>query len=292
MESFESILSRYGHRRLSRDLIEPSWLDDPMIPFTILINLVLEPIPHSAKIRGIKKRQKAFLEILDSIPIYKRPRFKIQSSYLVRYVAFREFQRFYLDMILSKMRSVLLTVGNIMVTDGIIDERDDIFFLEIGEIESYLRGSNNDLTSIAALRRLTFRESDDKPGLYLRNGVDFNSIFSSDDEEVDGRVIKGQPVSVGSFRGKIKVIANIDSSSVISPGEVLVTRSIDPGQSQAFSLAGGLVLEVGGILSHGAILAREFGIPTVAQVNNATERFHDGQDVVVNGTKGEVVLVK
>jgi pyruvate,water dikinase len=142
------------------------------------------------------------------------------------------------------------------------------------------------------LRSLAFRESDDKPGLYLRNGVDFDSIYVSDEVHGEGRIIKGESVSGGSFKGKIKVIENIDSGSVISPGEVLVTRSIDPGQTQAFSLAGALILEVGGILSHGAILAREFGIPTVAQVNKATELFFNGQEVVVNGTKGEVVLVR
>jgi pyruvate,water dikinase len=78
----------------------------------------------------------------------------------------------------------------------------------------------------------------------------------------------------------------------ISPGSVLVTKSIDPGQTQVFTQAGGLILEVGGILFHGAILAREFGIPTVAQVKRATKIFHDGQDVVVDGTKGEVVIIK
>ena len=82
------------------------------------------------------------------------------------------------------------------------------------------------------------------------------------------------------------------STSSILPGIVLVTKSIDPGQTQAFTSAGGLILEVGGVLSHGAILAREFGIPTVARVNRATTLFHDGQEVVVNGTKGEVVVIE
>jgi pyruvate,water dikinase len=105
-------------------------------------------------------------------------------------------------------------------------------------------------------------------------------------------MIKGESVSAGSYKGRVKVIECIDSTCVISPGTVLVTKSVDPGQTQVFTQAGGLILEVGGVLSHGAILAREFGIPTVAQVNGATKIFYDGQEVLVDGTKGEVVISK
>jgi pyruvate,water dikinase len=124
----------------------------------------------------------------------------------------------------------------------------------------------------------------------MGDGVDFNEISTGDAESIQGNVIKGESVSAGGFKGKVRVIENIDSSCSISPGTVLVTKSIDPGQTQVFTQAGGLILEVGGVLSHGAILAREFGIPTVAQVSRATKIFHDGQEVMVDGTKGEVVI--
>ena len=137
---------------------------------------------------------------------------------------------------------------------------------------------------------MKFQESPEKPGLYLRNGVDFNEISPVQTEHMKGNVIKGEPVSSGVFAGKVRVIEKIDAASLILPGTVLVTKSIDPGQTQVFTRAGGLILEVGGVLSHGAILAREFGIPTVARVNGATKIFHDGQEVLVDGTKGEVVV--
>lgn len=295
IEAFESILSRFGHRRLARDLIAPSWSDEPMIPFIMLKNMMLgtgRNDSSAATTHGTRERKRAQSDILGTIPMYKRPLFEFLSRHLVRYVAFRELQRFYLDMILSRMRSLFLAMGDKMAKEGTIENGDDIFFLEMGEIEGYLKAGKDDLRTMAALRRLTFRESEDKPGLYLRNGVDFDSIHPLSEVQGEGRVIKGESVSGGSFRGKIRVIKNIDSCSNISAGEVLVTKSIDPGQTQAFSLAGALILEVGGVLSHGAILAREFGIPTVAQVSKATERFSDGQEVVVNGTKGEVVLVR
>jgi pyruvate,water dikinase len=293
-ESFESILYRYGHRRLARDLIEPSWCDDPMILFNMLRNMVLYQDQHdlwTKRENSNLEREKVLNGILEEIPIYKRRRFRTNSQYLIRYLSFRELQRFYLDMILSRMRSLILVVGESMVKDGLLDEEHDIFFLEIDEIKDYLKGDKRNLRHIAAFRKMSFRENHQKPGLYMRNGVDFDVISSSDVKYSNGKVIKGQPVSSGTYKGKVKVIEKIDSSCSILPGIVLVTKSIDPGQTQVFTSAGGLILEVGGVLSHGAILAREFGIPTVAQVNKATNLFYDGQEVVVNGTKGEVVLV-
>jgi pyruvate,water dikinase len=131
IEAFESILSRYGHRRLARDLIEPSWSDEPMIPFIMLKNMLLATSRHdllATKAHGMRERKRAKREILDWIPIFKRPMFKFLSRYLVRYVAFRELQRFYLDMILSRMRLLFLAMGDRMVEDGIIEDKKDIFF--------------------------------------------------------------------------------------------------------------------------------------------------------------------
>jgi pyruvate,water dikinase len=295
VEGFESILYRYGHRRLARDLIEPSWSDEPMIPFNMLRNNIIhcrQQKQFLTRDMSIKKRQEILKEILKEIPVYKRHRFKSNSHYLIRYLAFRELQRFYLDMIFSRMRSLFIGIGELMVQECVIERKQDVFFLKIREIEEYLKGGTTDLRYTAAFRRMTFREGPEKPGLYLRNKVDFNETSYSETYQLDGNVIKGEPVSTGTFKGKVKVIENIDSTSIILPGDILVTKSIDPGQTQVFTSAGGLILEVGGVLSHGAILAREFGIPTVAQVNRATRILFDGQEIVVDGTKGEIVLVE
>jgi pyruvate,water dikinase len=292
-EAFESILHRYGHRRLARDLIEPSWSSDPMIPFNMLRNTILQRkvyVESGSIENGLRKRDVMQKEIIEQVPFYKRRRFRSNSKYLIRYLTFRELQRFYLDMIFSRMRFLFLTIGDKMREEGLIEERDDIFFLKIYEIQDFLKGGQKDLSYTAAFRKMKFRESPEKPGLYLRDGVDFNEISTGDAESIQGNVIKGESVSAGGFKGKVRVIENIDSSCSISPGTVLVTKSIDPGQTQVFTQAGGLILEVGGVLSHGAILAREFGIPTVAQVSRATKIFHDGQEVMVDGTKGEVVI--
>ena len=133
--------------------------------------------------------------------------------------------------------------------------------------------------------------------------MDFDSISSSSPswdwkkEQVGNfaskptkKVIRGQPVSPGLFSGKVRVIDFIDKDVQIQHNDIVVTKCIDPGQTHIFLLAGALIFEVGGILSHGAILAREFNLPTVAQVKDATHIFKNQQYITVDGSKGEIIV--
>jgi pyruvate,water dikinase len=98
----------------------------------------------------------------------------------------------------------------------------------------------------------------------------------------------GIPAAGGTARGVARVISTIAEAGRLRPGEILVTRATDPAWTPIFPLVGGLVLEVGGQLSHGAIVAREYGIPAVVNVAGATDRIADGQMIVVDGTAGRV----
>ena len=171
---------------------------------------------------------------------------------------------------------------------------DDIFFLDIRSVMSMLSGvRKTEFLEEAMFNRASFEEEIRVPGKYLRQKVDFNSILEENEkiEQHKGRKIIGQPVASGKHCGSILVVKNLDKNVRISKGDILVTRYIDPGQTHIFLMAGALVLEVGGMLSHGAILAREFNIPTVAGVQNATDLFHDRQRAVLNGTKGTITIL-
>jgi pyruvate,water dikinase len=126
-------------------------------------------------------------------------------------------------------------------------------------------------------------------------GVDFDSCTSSNPglqqppKQIKNKIL-GEPVSPGYYTGRVRIIKQIDSNMKLEPNDIIVTPSIDPGQTHVFLLAGALILEVGGLLSHGAILAREFGLPTVAQVRGATQRLKDAQVVTVNGNTGEIFI--
>jgi pyruvate,water dikinase len=104
-------------------------------------------------------------------------------------------------------------------------------------------------------------------------------------------VLHGLPVSPGIARGPVRVISSPSQFDRIAPGEILVTRGADPGWTPIFGRIAALVMEVGGQLSHGAVVAREYGLPAVAGIQGAMRRLVDGQEIVVDGLAGTVTLV-
>jgi pyruvate,water dikinase len=303
IDYFDCILFKFGHRRVSRDIYQPSWSDDPIIPFSILKKLVSE---HTRRTNNMKdllvtRRKKTERKIHQRLSFSKKHLFKTLSSYMIRYVAFREFQRFYLDMILQKLKQLILEISKRMVKELSLNKVEDIFFLELSYIINYLNGKRKiGLKKKVEFKKLSFDTAEITPGRYLRSGVDFDSILIKSkknkgnncltSQKTTQRVIKGQPLGPGIFSGKVKILEQMNNNIELERSDIIVTRCIDPGQTHLFLLAGALVFEIGGILSHGAILAREFNLPTVASVKNATKIFKDGQIITVNGTKGEIIF--
>ena len=263
IDHFEFILKKYGHRRLSRDILTPSWNDEPMIPFMILKKLVLERSQdkYTAQERVKIERQDPIKMNIDNIigdcSFKDRILIKILIKYAIRYIGFRELQRFYLDMIISKMRELMLELSNRMLTEGFITNMEDIFYLELYDIKSYLTGVFDlNLNKKIEFNKVSFQHdykySQKSPGKFLRSGVEFDSVqklnrknktkqsqLSSNQETVNTFI--GQPVSPGYFKGTARVIDHIDCNLELEKNEILVTSSIDPGQTHAFLLAGALV---------------------------------------------------
>jgi pyruvate,water dikinase len=166
---FESILFRYGHRRIRRDLLSPSWADDPMIPFSVVRRLVLDeergqgPTPEKIVARRIAVEK----EIEGRLPARRRWMFRMMARYLVRYTAFRELQRFYLDLILAKVRALFLEISKRMIADGELRRVDDIFFLEVEDVLDYLKGGSiRDRMDRMLVHRLTYDDQGGTPGRY------------------------------------------------------------------------------------------------------------------------------
>jgi pyruvate,water dikinase len=136
VDHFEFILKKFGHRRLSRDILLPAWADEPMIPFSILRNLICNGSIKVRKNQNISGNRREMLrnKILMDLPMRKRWRFRFLEKYLLRYLAFRELQRFYLDLILSKMRELILELSSRMVEDGLLITKNDIFFLDQDDV--------------------------------------------------------------------------------------------------------------------------------------------------------------
>jgi pyruvate,water dikinase len=123
------------------------------------------------------------------------------------------------------------------------------------------------------------------------NGRQSGEALLGEEPLASDRVLHGIPASGGTARGIARLVSSPRDAMDLGPGDILVTRAADPGWTPVFTLVGGLVLEVGGQLSHAAIVARECGLPAVVNVPAATRQIREGQELFVDGTRGEIHLV-
>src|SRR5205807_7511031 len=177
--------------------------------------------------------------------------------------------------------------GRDLVARGRLSDEDDIFFLTLPEARRAAGGE--DMRELVAARRATYdRERARRriPRVLLSDGTDAEAALVS-----VGEGLRGSPASPGRASGAARVIRS-PLGARLQPGEILVAPSTDPGWTPLFLTAGGLVMEMGGMLSHGAVVAREYGIPAVVGVMGATERITTGQQITVDGAAGKILLAK
>ena len=205
----------------------------------------------------------------------------------------------------SRLRRIVLTIGDQLVSRKCLENRADIFFMSFREIDELLSGSSMFPQSVPEMVRLrkaahqmvsrqnppdTFELAE---GEYFTGNVESSSIESEDDNpssSASSLQLTGVGACGGCITATAAVLRDVSEFSLLQQGDVLVTRQTDPGWGPLFFLIRGLVIERGGMLSHGAILAREFGIPTVVGVADATQKISRGQIVTVNGDRGIVQI--
>jgi pyruvate,water dikinase len=200
----------------------------------------------------------------------------------------REMPRFSLALLLAQARALLSPVGVALVQAGQLDHAGDIFFLSLPEIRAALDGTG--VRSTIRVRRAQYDQERLRrhiPLVLLSDGTE-PTIESAAPAPAD-HVLQGTAASPGRVTAPARVILDPHAAH-LAQGEILVAPSTDPGWTPLFLTAGGLVMETGGAMSHGAIVAREYGIPAVVGVAGAIERIHTGQSITVDGTTGTVAL--
>ena len=194
--------------------------------------------------------------------------------------------------LLTTMRRLLLELGERLAHEGILGERADIFFLELDEIGALAAGQ------VERDVRVTVRQ---RRSEYERN-LTFSPppvVFGRFDPATIGRaepesgIDTWQGISVypGLVTGRARVILLANDQEQLLPGEILVAPFTDPAWTPYFVTAAGVVMDQGGILSHGSIVAREYGLPCVTNVGNATKHIHTGDYIQVDGNRGQVTIL-
>jgi pyruvate,water dikinase len=201
---------------------------------------------------------------------------------------FREMTRFVVALVLARARALLLPVGEELLQTGRLSQSEDIFFLTLPEVREALAGA--DLRAEIRERRAAYAKELTRrhvPLVLLSDGTE--PIAQSQGTPLASGALQGAPASPGMVTGTARVILD-PQGATLSPGEILVAPTTDPGWTPLFLTASGLVMEMGGAMAHGAIVAREYGIPAVVGVPGATERIATGMRLTVDGTAGTVVI--
>jgi phosphohistidine swiveling domain-containing protein len=292
----QGFLRRFGHRAVAEiDLGMPRWSDDPSHLLGVISNylrLDTEDLDPASQFRaGEAKAESMITSLTTRAAERSRLRARLAGWTLRRVrqlVGLREAPKFLLVTALATMREQLNEVGRQLAGEGRIDQVDDVFFLDLGDARRGVAGE--DLRALVAERREAYEQELKRrhiPRLLLSDGTEPEAVAVGP-ARADG-ALAGSPASAGTVTGRARVVLD-PVGAHLEPGEILVAPSTDPGWTPLFLTAGGLVMEMGGSNSHGAVVAREYGIPAVVGVPEATYKIETGQLITVDGAAGLVTL--
>ena len=292
-KEFDLFIHNYGHRSNTREILYPRWREDQA--YVLGVVKLLSSSDLDLRKTEAESRNHRFITEKDVLSRIKKTRggfFKARVFSMVlglaqTYLTFRENQRFYLDHILFRQRLMLLDMGRRLAEENIIPETDDVFFLYEKELFDILEEGNisPDIKDQILKRKQEFhRYKSSLPPKFIKNGIEFDDTVM----EYDQNAIYGAAASPGTFTGIARVVETIDELSQLEDNEILITSNTDPAWTAVFSKIGGLITETGGILSHGAVISREYRIPAVTAVKGATTIFRTGEELVVDGNEGVV----
>ncbi len=293
LDQLRAFLARHGHRcMVEAELLYPRWVEQPdQVIQSLTSYLGMETAPAAFNDSATKRREEATAQVERELKWAQRPRFRWQLDRLHRFTRLRDNGQHYVVKLMLPMRHLYAELGRRWASRGWLNAPDDIFFLVTEELSSVIAHAEQanaglDLAANAAARRAAYEYWFTQP---TPDALDSAGAPAAS-PTTDGNTLTGLPASPGQITGRARVVMSPAEAASLQPGDILVTRATDPGWTPVFSIIGGAVLEIGGPLSHGAIVAREYGLPAVVNVAQATQRIRDGQTIHVDGARGQVML--
>lgn len=298
LDELYKFLKTFGHREVRLDILYPTWCEDPSPVFNFMrgyLDVREDQDPHAQQARLAQQRQELKEQVKARLARDSRGRHLIWPVFhwLLEHIEFhtreRDTMHFEMTRIFPPFRRILRELGSRWSACGVIQEPDDIFFLTFDEWEA-MANKAEPMSEIVSKRREEFEINKRRPWPNVISGR--QEIYTQGAEPTkdgSGR-LGGVAGSPGVVTGRARVIRGPEEFHLLQEGEILVAPLTNPVWTPLFAIASGLVTEVGGILSHGAIVAREYGIPAVMSIANATQHVLDGQTIMVDGNQGCVYL--
>lgn len=300
-------LAHYGHRVYTLDFAEPTQLEDPLPVLLSLKSLAAHPGGDTGarQAQFAHDRHRLADTTAKSLDPLRRWLFRKLLKWAQTYGPYREEALFYMGAAWPTLRSLALELGARLVRAGTLATPDDVFYLTSDELSGAGTTADSDqlpaqLGRLARERRelRDARQQLHPPAMVPQRSrfkigpVDF-SVFETQQRNVDdAMVLKGFAVSPGKVTGPASVILAADDFDQMRPGTILVCPTTTPAWTPLLAQASGLATDIGGILAHGSIVAREYGIPAVLGTGNLTKRIASGQQLTVDGDAGTVTLVE
>lgn len=292
-------LDRYGMRCVGEiDITRPRWSERPTTILPALLGNVAHFQPGEARrrfergLREAESKERDVLERLRALPDgeQKADETKRMIDRLRTFSGYREYPKYGIVVRYWVYKRALLAEAERLVQAGVVRERDDIYYLTLPELREAVRSQRVD-ASLIRERRAAYVSywALTPPRVLTSEGECVAGSYHRDD--LPAGALVGLAVSAGLVEGRARVVHDI-AEAELEPGDILVTAYTDPSWTPLFVAIAGIVTEVGGLMTHGAVIAREYGLPAVVGVENATRLIRDGQRIRVHGTEGYVELLE
>jgi rifampicin phosphotransferase len=302
LRSLDGFLAKNGHRAIKEwELRSPRWEENPAVVLGMVRNyLLIEAAPSIHEQKAADARAELIRDLrarLQTLPLERafglRLRLILFAAERVRYFQkMRENSRFYYIMGIGVVRKIVLRIERELMRQGRLKCKDDIFFLRVNELTKLQAGRLGwlDVEDRIRERRIEHIRLC-KMGPPKVIGIEMPEKYAPATQHEGATLLQGQPASPGAYEGRARVILDPSIDVELAPGEVLVAPYTDPAWTPLFLTAGAAVVEVGSYLSHAGTVAREFGMPCVVDVAEATQKIRSGDRVAVDGNLGSVRIL-
>lgn len=292
----DAFLARFGHRGPSEfDLGATRWGEDP----SMIVSLVREGLagperePIAARMaRLAAARRQVLAEAVSASPFWKRPLLRMWARAVPLYMPLREAPKHYGCVVFQRIRWAALELGRRLAARGVVPRLEDVFLLDWRELHALGSGEEAPADLRATLEeraeRLARFRAQPPPDFLRSDGVPV--VEPGTAAPAPDGTLRGAGVSPGVATGPVRRLATPDPAAM-RDGDVLVLVFADPGWTPLFPRAAAVVMEVGGLMCHAAVVARELGVPAVFGIRAATRALEDGETVVVDGTAGTVARI-
>lgn len=287
IRAYKAFIERHGHRCVREaELHEKPWEENPIQ----LVQMLQTCVKSGTKVRPHDKASKTTHEILSGLKFWQKVTIKSFLSTARLSVSRREITKSASIKVLHKIRIAWQQYADLLVKEGLLNDSDQVYYLTQEEIGQMIRDYSPTWRAKANKRRQQLPLTAALQFTEVCNGIP-EPIEDEKEVVIQNGQLKGIPVSSGIVQAKVRIVNTLEDAALLLPGEIMVASFTDIGWTPYFSIIAGLITEIGSPLSHGAVVAREYGIPAIVGAKGAKHFLKDGNYVRLDGDRGIVEII-